>query len=178
MIQTTTYVKITRIHLTAGGNSKVYFKDTIFFKVDFSRFSRFSQKNAWQPVVNQPKSCSPTCHEFADFFSPENIAVWSRNQQKTVDHPISAHAHFCVFSVICWQLYQIWSYNNESGRKLKLTISSIDLQLKTFDLSLFLIRKSSVSHVCAILRDMRNAFWRFLAIIQRRKWKIWPVRSM
>ena len=82
MIQTTTYVKITRIHLTAGGNSKVYFKDTIFFKVDFSRFSRFSQKNTRQPVVDQRKSCSPTCHEFADFFSPENIAVWSRNQQK------------------------------------------------------------------------------------------------
>jgi hypothetical protein len=63
-----------------------------------SRFSR-TNTNAQQPNVNQHKNCSPNFHEFANFFSPENIAVWSCYQQKTVDRPISAHAHFLVFSV-------------------------------------------------------------------------------
>ena len=40
MIQATTYVKMTRIHSTVGGNSKFYLKDTSFFKVDIFKLIR------------------------------------------------------------------------------------------------------------------------------------------
>ena len=59
-----------------GGNSKVYFKNTSFFDVDFQPYSRFSRKNARQPNVDQRKSCSPNCQEY--FFlsiSAKKIAV-------------------------------------------------------------------------------------------------------
>jgi hypothetical protein len=58
----------------------------------------------------------------------KNIAVSLCYQQKTVDRPMSAHAHFDVFSVFLWQLCLISSYSVELGWKLKPVISSTKLQ--------------------------------------------------
>jgi len=106
--------------------ARVFSKSILKVFLDFLEITRDNLTSTSVEVV--PLTVTSTEIQSA----PDNIAVRLRYSPKTADLTISANAHFCVFSVFCWQLDQYLSYSDEPERELKPVTSSIVLWKKLF----------------------------------------------
>ena len=121
---------MTTFHAIVGGNLKNTCRSRFFQSpksndlISIRSFLKKTRDNLTSTSVKVvPQTLTNMYKKFQQKILP---SAWA-TAQKLATVRAASHEHFCVFSVIRWQLGQYLSYNDEFERKLKPVISSIFL---------------------------------------------------